>query len=104
MPHEHLSRVLLADSHHRLTEGVRRLLETAFETVIMVADEASLLEGARRVQPDMAVVDLSLALERLPQDLTALAPASRRPPLQLRGDRLADRPDDRTHVTSRAAW
>ena len=61
MSHEHLSCVLLADSHHHLTEGVRGLLETAFGTVIMVADEASLLEGARRVQPDVAVVDLSLA-------------------------------------------
>jgi DNA-binding NarL/FixJ family response regulator len=61
MPHEHLSCVLLADSHHRLSEGVRGLLETAFGTVIMVADEASLLEGAKRLQPDMAVVDLSLA-------------------------------------------
>ena len=40
---------------------MRGLLETAFGTVIMVADEASLLEGARRVQPDVAVVDLSLA-------------------------------------------
>lgn len=61
MTYEYSSCVLLADSHHGLTEGVRGLLETAFETVIMVADEASLLEGARRVQPDVAVVDLSLA-------------------------------------------
>ena len=61
MPYEHSSCVLLADGHQRLTEGVRGLLETAFETVIMVADEASLLEGARRVQPDVAVVDLSLS-------------------------------------------
>jgi len=61
MPYEHLGCVLLADGHQRLSEGVRGLLETAFGTVIMVADEASLLEGARRLQPDMAVVDLSLA-------------------------------------------
>jgi DNA-binding NarL/FixJ family response regulator len=53
--------VLLADRHHGLTEGVRGLLETAFGTVVMVADEASLLEGAVRLRPDMAVVDLSLA-------------------------------------------
>lgn len=53
--------VLLADSHHGLSEGVRGLLETEFGTVLMVADEASLLEGAKRLQPDMAVVDLSLA-------------------------------------------
>ena len=37
------------------------LLETAFGTVVMVADKASLLEGAVRLQPDLAVVDLSLA-------------------------------------------
>ena len=60
MPIEHLSCVLLADSHHRLSEGVRGLLESAFGTVMMVADEASLLEGAKRLQPDMAVIDLSL--------------------------------------------
>jgi two-component system secretion response regulator SsrB len=56
-----LTCVLLADRHHGLTEGVRGLLETSFGTVVMVADEASLLEGAARLQPDVAVVDLSLA-------------------------------------------
>ena len=56
-----MSCVLLADRHHGLTEGVRGLLETAFGTVVMVADEASLLDGADRLRPDMAVVDLSLA-------------------------------------------
>ena len=53
--------VLLADRHHGLTEGVRGLLETTFGTVVMVADEASLLEGAERIRPDVAVVDISLA-------------------------------------------
>ena len=52
--------VLLADRHHGLTEGVRGMLKTAFGTVVMVADEASLLEGAGRLQPDVAIVDLSL--------------------------------------------
>ena len=56
-----LSCVLLADRHHGLSEGVRGLLATAFESVVMVADEASLIEGARRLQPDMAIVDISLA-------------------------------------------
>jgi len=60
-PKTSLSCVLLADRHHGLTEGVRGLLATAFGTVVMVADEASLLEGAGRLQPDVAVVDLSLA-------------------------------------------
>jgi DNA-binding NarL/FixJ family response regulator len=61
MPDKDLSCVLLADRHYGLTEGVRGLLETAFGTVVMVADEASLLEGAGRLRPDVAVVDLSLA-------------------------------------------
>jgi two-component system secretion response regulator SsrB len=53
--------VLLADRHHGLTEGVRGLLATAFGSVVMVADEASLIEGAGRLQPEVAIVDLSLA-------------------------------------------
>jgi DNA-binding NarL/FixJ family response regulator len=56
--------VLLADRHHGLTEGIRGLLETAFGTVVMVADAASLLEGAGRLRPDMAIVDLSLARDQ----------------------------------------
>jgi DNA-binding NarL/FixJ family response regulator len=61
MPEKPLSCVLLADRHHGLTEGVRGLLETAFGTVVMVADETSLLEAANRLRPDVAIVDLSLA-------------------------------------------
>ena|SRR5882672_8554659 len=52
--------VLLADRHHGLTEGVRGLLETAFDAVVMVADETSLFESATRIRPTVAVVDLSL--------------------------------------------
>ena len=61
MSEKSVSCVLLADRHHGLTEGVRGLLETAFGTVVMVADEASLLEGAVRLRPEVAIVDLSLA-------------------------------------------
>ncbi len=55
--------VLLADRHHGLAEGVRGLLETAFGTVVMVADRASLQDVAFRLRPDVAVVDVSLARE-----------------------------------------
>jgi DNA-binding NarL/FixJ family response regulator len=61
MPETRPSCVLLADRHQGLTEGVRGLLETTFKTVVMVADEASLLEGAARIRPDVAIVDISLA-------------------------------------------
>ena len=63
MPDKPLSCVLLADRHHGLTEGVRGLLETAFGSVVMVADEASLVDAASRLRPDVAIVDLSLARE-----------------------------------------
>jgi len=59
--------VLLADRHHGLSEGVRGLLETAFETVFLVADEASLLEGVMRLQPTMVVADVALAKGDMPR-------------------------------------
>lgn len=53
--------VLLADRHHSLIEGVRGLLETAFRTIFMVADQASLLDGLERLTPSVTIVDLALA-------------------------------------------
>jgi len=61
MATERFSCVLLADRHHGLSEGIRGLLETEFEIVVMVADETSLIESARRLHPLLAVADLSLA-------------------------------------------
>jgi DNA-binding NarL/FixJ family response regulator len=52
--------VLLADRHPGLVEGLRGLLETAFGTVVMVADKVSLQDVAFRLRPDVAVVDVSL--------------------------------------------
>ena len=40
--------------------GVYTLLSTAFDTVMMVADEASLLDAAATFKPELVVVDLSL--------------------------------------------
>ena len=60
MEPEKVKCVLLADRHQGLVEGVRGLLETTFQAVVMVADEASLFESARRLRPTLAVVDLSL--------------------------------------------
>lgn len=52
--------VVLADGHQNVMEGIRNLLATMFETVIMVADRQSLFEAIEKVKPDLAVVDLSL--------------------------------------------
>jgi DNA-binding NarL/FixJ family response regulator len=53
--------VLLAAPHHGLAEGIRSLLGTSFDAVVMVADETSLCESARRLNPRLAVVDLAIA-------------------------------------------
>jgi DNA-binding NarL/FixJ family response regulator len=55
------SSVLLAAPHHGLVEGIRSLLGTEFDTVVMVADERSLCESAERLNPRLAVIDLALA-------------------------------------------
>jgi DNA-binding NarL/FixJ family response regulator len=52
--------VLLADRHLGLVEGMRGLLQTIFDVVVMVSDEASLCESARRMHVTLAIVDLSL--------------------------------------------
>ena len=53
--------VLLADRHHGLSEGIRSLLESEFEAVVMVADEISLIESAAKLKPSIVVADLALA-------------------------------------------
>jgi DNA-binding NarL/FixJ family response regulator len=55
-------RVLLADRHQSMLEGIRSLLETVFDVVVMVADEKSLLDSLDKVHPDLVVVDLSLPI------------------------------------------
>jgi DNA-binding NarL/FixJ family response regulator len=54
--------VLLADSHSPMLEGVRSLLEERFESVVMVADESSLLPTAEKLQPDLVIVDVSFPM------------------------------------------
>ncbi len=55
------ARVLLADSHKLMLEGLSYLLRPTFEVVGLVSDAKSLLEVADTLKPDVAVVDLSLA-------------------------------------------
>jgi DNA-binding NarL/FixJ family response regulator len=53
-------RVLLADRHLSMLQGVHTLLDSLFETVLMVADEPSLVEAIATYKPELVVVDLSL--------------------------------------------
>ena len=53
-------RIILADKHSNMLAGIRRLLEDEVETVLMVADEASLHHALETHSPDVVVADLSL--------------------------------------------
>ena len=52
--------VLLVDRHPALVESIRDLLETLFDTVVMVSDAKSLIETLKRFRPDLVVVDLEM--------------------------------------------
>lgn len=54
------ARVLLADDHTILAEGVRSLLEPEFEVVGVVADGRELVAAARKLRPDVIVADVTM--------------------------------------------
>lgn len=53
-------RVLLADDHRIVAEGLQRLLEPEFELIGIVEDGRALLEAARELRPDVIVTDISM--------------------------------------------
>src|SRR5690349_5979318 len=53
-------RVILADGHLNMLGGVHSLLDALFETVLMVAEERSLMDAVAEFNPALVVVDLSL--------------------------------------------
>jgi len=93
--------VLVADRHHGLTEGMRGLLESTFDTVVMVADENSLLQSVERLRPRLAVVDLSLVRGESLQWLPRLR--SRCPTMKLILISVHDEPSVRRAVMAAGA-
>jgi DNA-binding NarL/FixJ family response regulator len=53
-------RVLLADDHQIMAEGLRGLLEPDFELVDIVGDGRELVAAAKRHRPDAVVTDISM--------------------------------------------
>jgi DNA-binding NarL/FixJ family response regulator len=53
-------RVLLADDHRVVSEGLSRLLADDFELVGIVEDGRTLVAAARKLQPDVIVADISM--------------------------------------------
>ena len=56
------TRVLLADDHQIVLEGLKNLLEQDFELVGMVMDGKALVNKALKLLPDVIVVDISMPL------------------------------------------
>ena len=55
-------RVLLADDHRIVAEGLRSLLEEEFELAGIVEDGRAMVKAARELQPDVIVADISMPL------------------------------------------
>jgi len=55
-------RILLADDHKIVTEGLKGLLEPEFELVGIVEDGRALLAAAEKLRPDVIVADISMPL------------------------------------------
>jgi DNA-binding NarL/FixJ family response regulator len=53
-------RVLLADDHRVVSEGLKRLLADDFELVGMVEDGRALVATAKKLKPDVVVADISM--------------------------------------------
>lgn len=58
--HGQRSRILLADDHPMLLEGLTKLLSPDFEIVGAVADGRALLAAAETQRPELILVDLSM--------------------------------------------
>ena len=56
------SRILIADDHSMVIDGLRALLEPEYEVVGAVNDGRAVLPEVRRLQPDVVVIDISMPL------------------------------------------
>ena len=54
------SRVLLADDHRMVAEGLKNILMKEFDLVGVVEDGLALITAAKALQPDVIVADISM--------------------------------------------
>lgn len=55
-------RILIADDHRIVTEGLRSLIEPEYELAGIVEDGRSMVEAAELLRPDVIVADISMPL------------------------------------------
>ena len=83
-------RVILADDHTLVVDGLRSLLEPHCDLVATVGDGHALIEAAQRLHPDLILLDISMpvlnGLEAARQ-LQSLVPDSKLIFLTMHADR-----------------
>jgi DNA-binding NarL/FixJ family response regulator len=76
----HRARVLLADDHTLVAQGIGTLLKERYKVVGIVSDGQALIEAALKLRPDIIVADISMprktGLEAL-RDLKAMGVAAK---------------------------
>ena len=55
-------RIILADDHRIVIEGLRTLLKTEFEMVGTVEDGRALMDATKKLHPDVVIADISMPL------------------------------------------
>jgi DNA-binding NarL/FixJ family response regulator len=73
-------RLLLADDHELVVDGLRKLLEPEFTIVESVADGRAAVAAFRRLNPDLLVLDIGLPLLNgieVARQVKQIAPAAR---------------------------
>ncbi len=53
-------RILLADDHYLVAEGLKSLLTPEFEVVGLVEDGRALIKAAKQLRPDVIVADITM--------------------------------------------
>src|SRR5580658_3918827 len=56
------TRLLVADDHPLMLEGIRAFLEPHFESIATVTNGRKLLEAALRLKPDLIILDITMPL------------------------------------------
>lgn len=56
------TRILVADDHVIITDGLKGILQPAYQIIGAVADGRALVDAARELKPDVIVADISMPL------------------------------------------
>lgn len=74
------ARVIIADDHLMVAEGLRRMLEPEYDVVELATDGQKLINGVRRHSPEVVLIDITMPLMNgidATRRVLAVAPAAK---------------------------